>query len=123
MITGVLHTGVRVANLERSIELYEHLGYRIETRFTKDIPKCHAAIVRRGDHAFELFEFEDTTHEWVRYISNHIAFYSDDIEADLADFIVRGYKLVIPINDGTLLRFAYVQDPSGAFCYEMATQK
>ena len=123
MITGVLHTGVRVANLERSIELYEHLGYTIETRFTKDIPKCHAAIVRRGDHAFELFEFEDTIHEWVGYISNPIAFYSDDIEADLADFIARGYKLVIPINDGTLLRFAYVQDPSGAFCYEMATQK
>lgn len=94
MITGVFHNGVRVVNLERSIELFEHLGYTIETRFTKDILKCHAAIVRRGDHAFELFEFEDTIHEWVGYISNPIAFYSDDIEADIADFIARGYKLV-----------------------------
>ena len=123
MISKVLHSGMRVENLEESIRLYEQLGFKIDVRFTKDIPKCKAAILRKGDQAFELFEFEDRAHEYVKYISNHVAFFSDDIEHDVADFVAKGYKLVIPINDGTLLRFAYVQDPSGAFCYELATTK
>jgi catechol 2,3-dioxygenase-like lactoylglutathione lyase family enzyme len=123
MITHVLHTGVRVADLQKSIELYQKLGFRVEEEFTKPEPKCKAAIMKKGEIAFELFEFEDVAHEYVKYISNHIAFYSDDIEHDVADFVAKGYKLVIPINDGTLLRFAYVQDPSGAFCYELATEK
>ena len=80
-------------------------------------------MMKKGELCFELFKFEDTEHPWVLYIGSHIALYSDDIEADVADFVSRGYKLVIPINDGTLLRFAYVQDPSGAFCYEIATEK
>lgn len=123
MISKVLHSGMRVESLEESIRLYEQLGFKIDVRFTKDIPKCKAAVLRKGDQAFELFEFEDPAHEYVKYISNHVAFFSDDIEHDVADFVAKGYKLVIPINDGTLLRFAYVQDPSGAFCYEIATTK
>lgn len=123
MITHVLHTGVRVANLQESIGIYQRLSFTIEKEFTKPEPKCKAAIMRKGDVAFELFEFEDVAHEYVKYISNHIAFYSDDIEHDVADFVTKGYKLVIPINNGALLRFAYVQDPSGAFCYEIATEK
>lgn len=123
MITHVMHTGVRVDNLADAMLLYQAIGFETHVQFTKDEPKCKAAIMQKGDVAFELFEFEDTEHEYVKYISNHIAFHSDDIESDVALFVDRGYKLVIPINDGTILRFAYVQDPSGAFCYEIATEK
>ncbi len=123
MITHVMHTGVRVENLDTAVQLYRSIGYRVVSEFTKPEPKCKAAIVKKGDVAFELFEFEDTEHEYVKYISSHIAFHSDDIEKDVAEFVSRGYKLVIPINDGTVLRFAYVQDPSEAFCYEIATEK
>lgn len=122
-MTKVLHTGMRVKNLEDSIQLYVQLGFEVDIRFTKDIPRCKAAVLKKGEQSFELFEFEDPAHEYVKYISNHIAFYSNDLKADVADFISRGYKLVIPITEGTVLRYSFVQDPSGAFCYELATEK
>lgn len=47
MITHVLHTGVRVADLQTSIELYQKLGFRVEEEFTNQEPKCKPAIMKR----------------------------------------------------------------------------
>jgi catechol 2,3-dioxygenase-like lactoylglutathione lyase family enzyme len=122
MLSRVLHTGISVADLDNAIALYESLGFEITNRFEKPEPKARVATVHRGEAAFELWQFEDTTHPQVAFIRNHVAIYSDDLHADIKRLITDGYKLVIPITDGVVLRYAFVQDASGT-CYEIATEK
>jgi len=122
MLKRILHTGVEVANLAETVALYKDLGFEVANEFEKPEPKAKVATVKKGDTAFELWQFEDRAHPQVAFIRNHVAVYSDDLENDVQAFIRRGYKLVIPVTDGVILRYAFVQDPAGA-CYEIATEK
>jgi lactoylglutathione lyase len=122
MLKKVLHTGIEVSDLVKTIALYETLGFEVINTFEKPEPKAHVATVRKGETAFELWQFEDKEHPQVQYIRSHIAFYSDDLAKDVQKLMASGYDLVIPITDGVVLRYAFVQDPSGA-CYEIATEK
>ena len=79
-------------------------------------------MIARGDTTLELFEFHNPEHPQVEYIKSHIAIYSDDIENDVNTLIQQGYKLTIPITEGMVLKFAYVQDATGTN-YEIATEK
>lgn len=123
MIKNVLHTGIEVADLSQTIQLYKDLGFEVVNQFEKPEPKAHVATVKNGDTAFELWQFKDKTHPQVAFIRNHVAFYSDDLEKDLQQFVANGYTMVIPVTEGVVLRYAFVQDPAGACCYEIATQK
>ncbi len=122
MLKKILHTGVSVSDLTSAIKLYEDLGFSVQNRFEKPEPKAKVATVIKGEAAFELWQFEDTTHPQVSYIKNHIAIYSDDRAADVNEIQPSGYTLVNPVTDGVLHRYAFVQDPSGT-CYEIATEK
>ena len=122
MLKQVLHTGVEVADLAKAIELYKSLGFELHRQFEKPEPKAQVATVKKGETAFELWQFEDKDHPQVAFIRNHIAIYSDNLEQDIKQLVADGYKLVIPITEGVILRYAFVQDPSGA-CYEIATEK
>lgn len=119
MIRRVLHTGVAVANLGKAIELYKGLGFEVTREFEKPEPKARVASVKKGETAFELWQFEDKTHPLVQYIRNHIALGSDDLERDIQSLVDDGYKLVIPITQGVVLRYAFVQDAVGS-CFEIA---
>lgn len=120
MLKKILHTGVEVADLAKAIELYKSLGFVVAKQFEK--PKTKIAIVTKGETTFELLQFEANNSPQVAFIRNHVAFASDDLENDVQQFIDSGYKLVIPITEGTLVRYAYLQDAAGA-CYEIATEK
>lgn len=122
MLTHVLHTGLEVASLTEAVELYKSLGFEVTHQFEKSEPSCKVAIVQKGDTAFELFQFDDPSHPGVPFLRHHVGFYSDDLEQDVQRFVEQGYKLVIPINEGMVYRFAYVQDRSG-LCYEISTKK
>jgi catechol 2,3-dioxygenase-like lactoylglutathione lyase family enzyme len=122
MLKRILHTGVAVESLDKTLALYESLGFEIANRFEKPEPRAQVATVKKGDTAFELWQFEDTAHPQVPFISNHVAIYSDDLENDVADFVRQGYTLVIPMTEGVVLRYAFVQDAAG-MCYEIATEK
>jgi len=122
MLKHVLHTGVEVSDLAKAVALYENLGFEVINKFEKPEPKAHVATVKKDSTAFELWQFENKTHPFVAFIRNHIAFYSDDLEKDVNNLVNDGYNLVIPITEGVLLKYAFVQDPSGA-CYEIATEK
>ncbi len=122
VLKSVFHTGVEVADLEYAISLYSNLGFEVINRFEKPEPKISIAIVSKGDTSFELMQFHDKAHPHVKYIRNHIGFMSDDLEKDVQKFIDDGYKLVIPITEGVIVRNAFVQDSAGT-CYEIATQK
>ena len=122
MLKKVLHTGVRVDNLEKTVELYKSLGFTIRNEFEKPEPKAKVVTVEKDGAAYELWEFEDTGHPQVEFIQNHVAIYSDNLTADIKDLESLGYKVVIPITEGVILRYAFVRDPSGA-TYEIATEK
>lgn len=122
MIKRVLHTGIEVENLEKTVELYLSLGYKIHNKFEKPEPKASVVTVKKADTAFELWQFHDKTHPQIAFIRNHVAIYSDDLDNDLKGFIRKGYKLVIPATNGVVLRYAFVQDAAGA-TYEIATEK
>ena len=122
MLKQVLHTGVEVANLVKAIELYKNMGFEVANQFEKPEPKAKVATVKKGETAFELWQFEDKSHPQAAFIRSHIALYSDDLEADVQKLINDGYKLTIPITEGVILRYAFVQDTAG-LCYEIAAEK
>ncbi len=122
MLKQVLHTGVRVDDLEKAVELYKRLGFSIRNQFDKPEPKAKVATVEKGEAAYELWQFEDAEHPQVKFIQNHIAIYSDDLQSDLKELEKQGFTIVIPVTDGVVLRYAFVQDPSGC-TYEIATKK
>jgi hypothetical protein len=49
-------------------------------------------------------------------------FTRNDIEADVEHLVSKGYKLRIPITEGVVFRYAFVQDIAGQ-SYEIATEK
>lgn len=122
MLKRVLHTGLAVPNLPDAIQLYRSLGFEVVKEFHKPDLKADVAMVAKDETTFELFEFSDPGHPQVQFIRNHIAIYSDNLEEDIDMLIGKGYTLTIPITEGIVFRFAYVQDDSGTN-YEIATDK
>jgi len=122
MITKVLHTGFAVPNLETSIQFYKSLGFSVEKTFDKPELNARAAMISRGETTFELFEFSTSDNPQVNFIRNHIALYSNDLETDLTAMLTKDYVLTIPVTEGVLYRYAYVQDSAGTN-YELATDK
>jgi len=113
MILRLNHLGFRVDDLDKAIAIYEKLGFSVETRFGKG-DWALAAMMRKGDDGIELFQFKDPNAELSKKISNHTAFTTDDIEADVQLFLDNGYALSIPISSGTVVkRYAYVADKYG----------
>ena len=90
--------------------------------FEKEDIKAKVALMTKGESSYELFEFEDMSLPTVDLIRNHTAFYSDSLEEDIAIFVDLGYKVTIPITEGKILRYAYVQDKHGTN-WEIATDK
>ncbi|MBX6334577.1 VOC family protein [Candidatus Saccharibacteria bacterium] len=123
MLRGILHTGIEVEDLEQSVALYRSLGFQLEKEVERPELEARAATVAKDGVTFELWQFENKSRPEVAFIRNHIAIYSDDLDKDVKGLVDRGYKLVIPVTDGHVHRYAFVQDASGAFCYEIATDK
>ncbi|HET7060296.1 MAG TPA: VOC family protein [Candidatus Saccharimonadales bacterium] len=122
MLKKILHTGLAVPKLPEAIVMYKSLGFTVTKQFHKPDLNADVAMVTKEETTFELFEFHNLDHPQVKFIRNHIAIYSDDIEKDVNNLLGEGYKLVIPINDGMVFRFAFLQDKSGTN-YEVATEK
>jgi catechol 2,3-dioxygenase-like lactoylglutathione lyase family enzyme len=122
MLKRILHTGLAVPDLDKALEFYHTLGFETTKLFNKSDIDADVALVTRGETAFELFEFHNPAHPQVEFIRHHVAIYSDDLEADINALTDQGCKLTIPITDGVIFRFAYVQDASGTN-YEIATDK
>jgi hypothetical protein len=102
--------------------MYESLGFSVDKNFHKPDINADVAIVAKGETTFELFEFHKMDHPQVEFIRNHIAIYSDSIEEDVDALLQKGYRLTIPITQGVIFRFAYLQDQAGTN-YEIATSK
>ncbi len=116
----LLHTMLRVGNLQRSIDFYTGvLGMRLLRQ--KDYPdgKFTLAFVGYGDEAdntvIELTYNWDTDHYDLGTGYGHIAIEVDDVYEAVAELRNRGGKVIRdagPMNAGTTI-IAFIEDPDG----------
>ena len=116
----LLHTMLRVGNLDRSIEFYTNvLGMQLLRR--KDYPdgKFTLAFVGYGEEAdntvIELTYNWDTDSYDLGNAYGHIAIEVDDVYAAVDQLRKRGGKVIReagPMNAGTTI-LAFVEDPDG----------
>ena len=116
----LLHTMLRVGDLERSLTFYtDVLGMRLLRR--KDYPggRFTLAFVGYGDErdhtVLELTHNWDTSHYEIGTGYGHIALGVDDIQAVCEDIRAKGGKVVRepgPMKNGTTV-IAFVEDPDG----------
>jgi lactoylglutathione lyase len=116
----LLHTMLRVGNLQRSIDFYTGvLGMRLLRQ--KDYPdgKFTLAFVGYGDEndntVIELTYNWDTDHYDLGTGYGHIAIEVDDVYAAVEELRSRGGKVIRdagPMNAGTTI-IAFIEDPDG----------
>jgi len=116
----ILHTMLRVGDLERSIEFYTRvLGMKLLRR--KDYPdgKFTLAFVGYGDEAHN--SVIELTYNWgtdsydLGEGYGHIAIEVDDVYAAVDELRSRGGKVIReagPMNAGTTI-IAFIEDPDG----------
>jgi len=119
-IMRILHTMLRVGDLERSLDFYTRiLGMRLLRR--QDYPggRFTLAFVGYGDEeegaVIELTHNWDTSHYDLGDGFGHIALGVDDIRAVCEDIRVAGGKIVRepgPMKHGSTV-IAFVEDPDG----------
>jgi len=116
----LLHTMLRVGDLEASIQFYTHVLGMQELR-RKDYPEGEftLAFVGYGDEAentvIELTYNWGTDNYEVGAGFGHIAIEVDDVYAAVAEVKARGGKVIReagPMNAGTTI-IAFVEDPDG----------
>lgn len=125
----LLHTMLRVGNLERSIDFYTRvLGMRLLRR--KDYPdgRFTLAFVGYGDESGNTVI--ELTHNWdtERYNPGdgygHIAIEVADVHAAVEELRGRGGKVIReagPMNAGTTI-IAFIEDPDG-YALELIGEK
>ena len=116
----LLHTMLRVGNLERSIDFYTSvLGMQLLRQ--KDYPdgKFTLAFVGYGDESdntvIELTYNWDTDHYDLGAGYGHIAIEVDDVYEAVTELKSRGGKVIRdagPMNAGTTI-IAFIEDPDG----------
>lgn len=113
MITGLHHQGLQVANLNKTLGDYQAMGFELEKEFERADLFAKAAHIRYPQGGrLEFWEFSER-HADHEFIQNHTAFASDNLEDDLQLFVDNGCKIVIPITQGAVARYAFVQDELG----------
>jgi lactoylglutathione lyase len=116
----LLHTMLRVGELERSLAFYtDVLGMRLLRRRESPEGRYTLAFVGYGDESdtavLELTHNWDTDHYELGSAYGHIAIGVDDIVATCAGIAARGGRVVRepgPVKGGTTV-IAFVEDPDG----------
>ena len=116
----MLHTMLRVGNLERSIEFYTNvLGMQLLRQQDYPDGKFTLAFVGFGDESdntvIELTHNWDTDHYDLGEGYGHIAIEVDDVYQAVVELKSRGGKVIRdagPMNAGTTI-IAFIEDPDG----------
>jgi lactoylglutathione lyase len=113
------YVGIRVTNLQKSIDFYTKLlGMNVTGR--SKIEQTKGEVVglesEKGGFALELNFYEDASPYNFKYVVgeglDHLAFKVDDLDKALEEAKRNGYKVILQIKaDGN--RWAYVEDPDG----------
>ncbi|HEY5432926.1 MAG TPA: VOC family protein [Coriobacteriia bacterium] len=120
MDLNVHHTGITVADLDRSVAFYEALGFSRAATFGP--PDGSRTIVQmvKGDGMIELFAYADgvvTPHAVDRPVAGlkHIGLRTSDVRATLAELEALGLvEPGVPVTTaGAGITMAFIRDPDG----------
>lgn len=113
------YVGIRVTNLQRSIDFYTKvLGMKVKGRGKIDQTKGETVGLESEKDSFvlELNYYEKDSPFNTKYLAgeglDHIAFKVDNLEKALEEAKNAGYKTILEMkaNGG---RWAYIEDPDG----------
>ncbi len=113
------YVGIRVTNLQKSIDFYTKiLGMNVTGR--SKIEQTKGEVVgletEKGGFALELNHYEDDSPYNTKYVAgeglDHLAFKVDDLNKALEEAGRNGHRVILQIKaDGN--QWAYVEDPDG----------
>ena len=116
MVTKLLHTRMRVNDLERTVRFYEDaLGLTVSRRH-KSPRGAQLAFIRtpNSDEEIELCQLPGSPPVVVQPDLVHLAFEVDDIAAFEAEAAKKGYRLSDgPTRTGTGSVIAFIDAPEG----------
>jgi lactoylglutathione lyase len=121
MKAKLLYTGIRVKDLDASIEFYTKvLGMKQTGRAKVEAAEGEVASLasQDGGHEIELNYYPEGSKYYSSYVPgeglDHIAFQVEDLDKALEEAKKAGYPSVLEIK-GKTSRWAYIQDPNGIY--------
>ena len=132
MILGVHHAALAVPDLQAALDFYcGALGFEVamEAEIPSGVPPldeafgvadagCKVRIIRKGNSAIELFEFNapeegETARPVNRTGITHIALATDDYQTDYDHLVANGVSFNSPPMGESPARWSYGRDPFG----------
>jgi lactoylglutathione lyase len=119
MKSKLVYVGIRVTNLQKSIDFYTKvLGMNVKGRGKVDQTKGETVGLESEKNGFllELNYYEKDSPFNTKYVVgeglDHLAFKVDDFEKALEEAKKAGHRTILEIKaDGS--RWAYIEDPDG----------
>jgi len=119
MKTKFAYVGIRVKDLQRSIDFYtELLGMKVVDRGKIEQTKGETVALEseKGGFILELNYYERDSPYNTEYTAgeglDHLAFKVDDLNKALKEAQLAGYQTILDVKaDGS--RWAYIEDPNG----------
>lgn len=110
----MLHLGLRVTDLERSVAFYTAIGYA-RIGVVPDTPFGSLTMLKLPDDPFVSLEL---VHDPARPVSdtgavNHLVIQVDDLDRAVAGFAANGVTAEPPADLGEGMRTAWLTDPDG----------
>jgi lactoylglutathione lyase len=117
----LIYTGIRVKDLEKSIDFYTKvLGMKVTGRSKVESTKGETVglVSEEGGHLLELNYYGKGSDFDTQYTSgdnlDHLAFLVDDLKRAIEEADKAGYPLVLDMKTKTS-RWTYIQDPNGIY--------
>ena len=113
------YVGIRVTNLQRSIDFYTKiLGMNVVGQ--SKIEQTKGTVVNleseKGGFNLELNYYEENSPYNTKYIVgeglDHLAFKVDNLDKTLEEARTAGYRTVLEMKAGSI-RWVYIEDPDG----------
>jgi catechol 2,3-dioxygenase-like lactoylglutathione lyase family enzyme len=110
----MLHLGLRVTDLERSLAFYTALGYT-ELGGVPEAEFGSLTMLQLPDDPFASLELVHDSARPVEDVGavNHLVVQVDDLDATITDLAVRGIAVEPPAQPGPGIRTSWLTDPDG----------